>query len=94
MSFVKLTDNGDVAVNGDGTIALETDELAPVQFAKSECRCEQGQWFANNLFGRNPLYWKFSQSVTDRIQDITRICSQYRTVRTIYFQDEVFTIEL
>lgn len=95
MPFVKLSDDGNIETNQDGSIATISDADAPVQFAKAECRCEQGTWFANAFFGRNPLFWKLSQSETDRIVDLKRICGQYRTVISITFTDEdKFVIDL
>lgn len=94
MPFIKISDDGNIEITDEDTIAFISDTDAPVQFAKSECRCEQGTWFANSTFGRNPLFWKLSQSETDRMADLKRICEQYRTVISISYQNGVFTIDL
>lgn len=89
-----------IAINQDGDfVANATGQLTETTFPEqqnymAETRCLQGTWPPNTLFGRNPLIWGISQSVKDRIDDLTRIGQQYLVVRSITsdLQGKVYNI--
>lgn len=94
MAYIALTDQGNFDVDADGKMYYAPDNIAPIQFAKSEHRCQQNTYFADADYGRNPLNWDLSQAPVDRIADITRICQKYTPVRSVYEIDAVYFIDL
>ena len=73
-----LDDDGNILINETTGLSIQRegqDLLA--QDARSECRCEQGTYFADTYFGRNPLVWKLSQVPSDHIADIKNIVTKY-----------------
>lgn len=75
-----------LALDDDGTILFDaetglskqrTGQALLEQDARSECRCEQGTYFADAFYGRSPFAWKLSPRDSDRIADIKRIVTKY-----------------
>lgn len=91
--MIELDDNGNFLFGTNGLLATAThpDE----QNAKSEIRCNQGEWVTDPLYGKNILIWELSSSPTDRCNDLFVICSKYFPVRTVVWNDllEKFTVE-
>lgn len=83
--MIALTDGGNFAVDGAGH--LTTTSQPAVQNAKSELRCQQGEWVSDPFFGRNVLVWGISQSTHDRTVDINRICSKYVSVISVTYDE-------
>jgi hypothetical protein len=70
--------NGDIVLDPTtGLSAQVTGMQSLEQDAMSECRCEQGGWFADETYGRNPLVWKLQTSNNDKVTDIKRIVTKY-----------------
>lgn len=73
-----LDDDGNILFNATTGLTLRRDgQLLLEQDARSECRCEQGTYFADAFFGRSPLAWKVSQIASDRVADVKRIVTKY-----------------
>lgn len=73
-----LDDDGNILFNDETGLSLQrTGEKLLEQDARSECRCEQGTYFGDTFYGRNPLVWKLSQVTADHIADIKNIVLKY-----------------
>jgi hypothetical protein len=90
-----------IKLDGDGNIVIDvttglskqvTGRRSLEQDAMSECRCEQGGNFTDDLYGRNPLIWKLSQSSADRIADVKRIVSKYYDPYSITYENGTITV--
>lgn len=81
--MIALDDNGNFVTDEAGH--LTTTSIGPIQNAKSELRCQQGDWPPDLTFGRNLLTWTLSQSVQDRSLDIYRIISKYVNVQDVAY---------
>lgn len=88
--MIAIDDNGNFVTSG-GKLTL-TNNL-PQQSFKAECRCVQGGYSADSLYGRNPIIWELSKSVDDRISDLYRIGYKYLAVNSIIYQNGVFIIQ-
>ena len=81
---IKLDDNGNLVMDAvTGFIAQVTGQESLEQDARSECRCEQGTYFADEDYGRSPLVWKLPTSDSDKVVDIKRIVLKYYTPQSI-----------
>lgn len=90
--MIALDDNGNfISENG----LLANTSYPEIQNAKSECRCTQGEWLVDILYGKNFLVWELSSSPNDRCDDLTRICAKYFAVRSVAWNQlrERFIIE-
>lgn len=86
MNPIALDANGNFIVNNSNALqTVATPYLASVQNFESETRCEEGTFSFMPLFGLDPLAWKLSQSVSDRIADLLRIGAKYLTVQSISY---------
>ena len=81
--MIALDDNGNFLFNENGY--LEETEYPEEQNAKAECRCNQGEWEVDPLYGKNILIWELSSSESDRCNDLFRICSKYFPVQSIVY---------
>jgi hypothetical protein len=81
--MIALDENGNFLVNENGT--LKTTNFPEIQNAQSECRCYQGEWEVNTLYGKNILIWTLTNSENDRCNDLYRICSRYYAVQSITY---------
>ena len=92
---IKLDDDGNILVDETTGLSLQISGLASLeQDARSECRCEQRQWFADRTYGRNPLVWKLPTSVGDKLYDIRRIITKYYYPSSITVQaDGTFLVQ-
>lgn len=79
--MIALTDDGNFIANENGLLA--TTEYPTIQNAKSEIRCNQGEWEVDILYGKNILIWELSSSPTDRCNDLFRICAKYFEVFSV-----------
>jgi hypothetical protein len=83
MAF-KIDSNGNIEVDAVTGLALQVTGLQSLeQDAMSECRCEQQGWFADDLYGRNPLVWKLPTGDSDKVADIKRIVTKYYQPQSI-----------
>ena len=91
--MIALDDNGNFLFNENGLLA--TTNYPSQQNAKAECRCMQGEWSVDILYGKNFLIWELSSSPNDRCNDLFAICSKYFGVRSVTWNQtlEKFTIE-
>ena len=81
---LKLNDNGEIQFDTVTGLSLQISGYQSLeQDARSECRCEQNTYFADSSYGRNPLAWKLSQLISDRIADINRIVNKYVSPKLI-----------
>ena len=87
--MIAIDDNGNF-VTASGSLST-TDKHEP-QAYKAECRCFQGQYEIDPLYGLNTLVWQLSQSVNDRIGDLYRVGYKYLSVNSITFKDGVYII--
>jgi hypothetical protein len=74
---LKLDSDGNIVVDDNGVLIQVTGQSLLEQNAKSELRCEQQQYFADDEYGRNILVWKVATGQADRIADIKRIVTKY-----------------
>ncbi len=81
--MIALDENGNFLSNTNGTLK-ETDR-PEIQNAQAECRCNQGEWNVNILFGKNILIWNLTDSINDRCNDLFRICSKYYAVQAVNY---------
>ena len=81
--MIELDDNGNFTTDASGH--LQRTPSPAVQNAKSELRCIQGSWDADQYFGRNQIVWTVSQSPNDRSADIYRIVQKYATVMSVSY---------
>jgi len=86
-----------IAIDENGNFVMVNNKLSstsnlPLQSFKAECRCEQGTYVADSLFGRNPIIWQISQSPNDRIDDLYRIGYKYLAVNSITYKEGVFIV--
>lgn len=88
--MIALDDNGNFVLSGGKLTNTTTPAL---QYFKSECRCVQGGYAADTLYGRNPIVWELSKSVDDRINDLYRIGYKYLAVNSIIYRDGKFIIQ-
>lgn len=91
--MIALDDNGNFLFNENGL--LEETAYPDQQNAKAECRCMQGEWVVDPLYGKNILIWELSSSPNDRCNDLFIICSKYFAVRSVTWQAalEKFIVE-
>jgi len=88
--MIAITDNGDfLMVSGK----LSNTTTPEQQNYKAECRCQQGTYTIDSLYGRNPIVWSISQSVNDRISDLYRIGYKYLAVNSIVYANGVYIIQ-
>lgn len=79
-----LDDDGNILFDPNTGLSLQrTGKPALEQDARAECRCEQGTYFVDIYYGRNPLVWKLSQVESDRVSDIRRIVEKYYIPQSI-----------
>jgi hypothetical protein len=79
-----LDDDGNILFDETTGLSLQRSGQALLeQDARSECRCEQGTYFADAFFGRNPLVWKLSQVPNDHVTDIKNIVTKYYEPQSI-----------
>lgn len=79
-----LDDDGNILFDDATGLSLQREGQALLeQDARSECRCEQNTYFADQFYGRNPLVWKLSQVTNDRITDIKNIVTKYYEPQSI-----------
>lgn len=83
--MIALDDNGNFVTDGAGHLTVTATPL--IQCAKSELRCQQGEWISDFFFGRNVLVWGISQSTHDRAVDINRIVSKYVAVISVTYDE-------
>lgn len=88
--MIALSDNGDFIMVGG---KLSTTKTPEQQAYKAECRCTQGTYAVDPLYGRNPIVWSISQSVNDRISDLYRIGYKYLSVNSIVYANGVYKIQ-
>lgn len=73
-----LDDDGNILFNATTGLSRQREGQALLeQDARSECRCEEGTYFADLFYGRSPLAWKVSQLTADRVADVKRIVTKY-----------------
>ena len=91
---IKIDGNGDIVINELTGLTVQVTGLDSLeQDAMSECRCEQGGWFADEAYGRNPLVWKLPTSNNDKVVDIKRIVNNYYVPQSISSSsDGIFTV--
>jgi hypothetical protein len=91
--MIALDDNGNFIANDNGLLA--NTNYPNIQNAKSECRCMQGEWLTDILYGKNFLVWELSSSPNDRCNDLFIICAKYYEVRSVIWNQakERFIIE-
>lgn len=87
-----------IAIDNNGNLVIEDGKLSntsnlPLQSFKAECRCVQGSYDLDSLYGRNPIVWELSKSVDDRIADLYRIGYKYLVVNSIVYQNGVYVIQ-
>jgi len=88
--MIAISDSGDfVMVSGK----LSSTTKPAQQNYKAECRCMQGTYSVDSLYGLNPLIWKLSQSINDRISDLYRIGYKYLAVNSITYSNGVYIIQ-
>ena len=88
-----LDSDGNIVIDGVTGLAKQvTGRQSLEQDAMSECRCEQGGNFADDLYGRNPLVWKLSQSSADKVADVKRIVSKYYDPYSITYENGIITV--
>lgn len=88
-----LDSDGNIVIDGaTGLLKQVTGRQSLEQDAMSECRCEQGGNFTDDLYGRNPLVWKLSQSPADKIADVKRIVSKYYDPYSITYENGTITV--
>ena len=81
---IKIDSYGNIITNEEtGFIEQVTGQESLEQDAMAECRCEQGGWFADETYGRNPLVWKLPTSDSDKVVDIKRIVLKYYIPQSI-----------
>lgn len=93
MNAILLDDQGNLQFNTNGTLQTIDSYHAAIQFSKSECRCTEGNYFADSSYGKSPLAWYLSQSPVDRIADLQRITAKYLQAKNIYYTNGIFTIQ-
>ena len=81
--MIALDENGNFLQNENGQ--LKETANPEIQNAQSECRCNQGEWDVDILFGKNILIWNLTDSVNDRCNDLFRICSKYYAVQAVNY---------
>lgn len=92
---LKLTDSGDIAYDTTTGLVEQVDGAAlEAQNALCELRCEQGQYFADENYGRSPLVWKLPTGIADKLVDVKRVVEKHLTVKTIEFKNERILIEV
>jgi len=75
---IKLNGDGDIIIDETTGLSIQVSGLQSLECdAMSECRCEQQSYFADAIYGRNPLVWKLPTSQSDKVADIKRIVSKY-----------------
>ena len=91
---MKLDGNGDIVIDETTGLSVQVTGLESLeQDAMSECRCEQGGWFADETSGRNPLVWKLPTTNNDKVVDIKRIVTKYYQPQSISSStDGTFTV--
>lgn len=91
--MIALDDDGNFIYGLNGLLATTTTPEA--QNAKSEVRCNQGEWIVDALYGKNILIWELSSSPNDRCNDLFTICTKYFAVRSVTWNDTLakFIIE-
>ena len=83
MAFA-LDGDGNIMIDPISGLSLQVSGIASLeQDARSECRCEQQGWFADDTYGRNPLVWKLPTSQSDKVADIKRIVTKYYQPQSI-----------
>ena len=81
---IKVDANGDIVLDPVTGLSVQVSGIQSLeQDAMSECRCEQQSWFADDLYGRNPLVWKLQTSNSDKVADIKRIVTKYYQPQSI-----------
>lgn len=73
--MIQLDLSGNFSV--DANDRLVSTPTPALQNAQCECRCEQGTYVFDTLFGRNQFVWNLGQSISDRANDIARIVNKY-----------------
>ncbi len=82
---IALDENGNFLTNASGL--LKESANPEIQNAQAECRCNQGEWDVNILFGKNILIWNLTDSVNDRCNDLYRICIKYFAVQAVNYDN-------
>jgi hypothetical protein len=83
-----LNDDGTILFNATTGLSLQrTGQTLLEQDARSECRCEQGTYFADEFYGRSPFAWKLSPRDSDRVADVKRIVTKYYEPSSIYVDE-------
>lgn len=88
--MIAIDDNGNFVMSGGKLTQTSTPEQ---QAYKAECRCMQGTYAFDTLFGLNPLVWQLSQSINDRISDLYRIGYKYLIVNSIVYSNGSYIIQ-
>lgn len=84
--MIALDDNGNFIETANGLLSVTA--YPEIQNAKSECRCNSGEWEADPLYGKNIIIWELTSSKTDMANDIFRICKKYFDVKTVVWNSE------
>ena len=87
--MIALTENGDFKVNEAGRLTQVTMSPSPEeQRFQSECRCLQGDYFADRSYGLDPLIWYLPSKPADKVSDLVRVSAKYLTARSISYDDQ------
>ena len=88
--MIAIDDNGNFVMSGGKLTATSQPEQ---QAYKAECRCMQGTYAFDTLYGLNPLVWQLSQSINDRISDLYRIGYKYLVVNSVVYSNGSYIIQ-
>jgi len=92
---LKLDDDGNIVVNPvTGVTESITGKFLLWQNALCELRCEQGQYFADENYGRSPLVWKLPSGDIDKIEDVKQVVEKHVPVKSISIQNGRMLIEV